>query len=357
MRRSLILALTLLVVAAVPTAASAAEWRGVVVAKDSGRHALVTSSRGKVRTLRAPGRFDGVRVGHRVAARGTRLADGTFRSRGLHRIGRAHTVLLHVTVVKQQGRRGRTIVSGGGTVFAIRGGDEHEVGDELDCRVEIKRNGRLKALDCEEAGHADVLELEGIFLDAGEGVLRLAVLRRGLVVVTVPDGVELPEYEPGDLIEIIVSVGPDGSFVLVSAQHDEGEHEDDDGVEHRDDGLVVEGVLVGVADGVVQVSPGEGATALSCAVPEGADLSAFAPGDEVRMRCEYEDDDTLVLVKLRSETALWPSEDEPECLADCEPGDDPDGCEPTLAATDEPCDVEEPPGEEEPGEPDSEPDL
>ncbi len=345
MRRGLVLGLTLLVGAVLPTAASAADWRGVVVAKDSARDALVTSSGGTLRTLRAPGRFSSVRVGSRIAARGARLADGTFRSRGLQRIGRRETAVVHVTVVRQQGNRGRTIVSGGGTVFALRGGDEHEVGDELDCIVEIKPSGRLKALDCEETGQADVLELEGIFLDAGEGILRLAVVKRGLVVVTVPDGMELPEYEAGDLIEIVVSVDAEGSFVLVAAQYDEGKDDDGDGVEHDDDGLVVEGVLVGIVDGVVEVSPGEGTTAVSCVAPLEADLSAFEAGDEVRMLCAYADDDTLVLVKLKSESARWPAEDEHECLAEgCEPGEEEPDCEVSFASTDEPCE----PGEEEP---------
>jgi hypothetical protein len=130
------------------------------------------------------------------------------------------------------------------------------------------------------------------------------------------------------MIEIVVSVSADGTFTRVAAQEDDGGHEDGDGVEHHDDGLVVEGVLVGIAEGVIEVSPGEGSTAVTCLVPESADLSTFAPGDEVRMRCEYEDEDTLVLVRLKSATAFWPPEDEYECQSD--------GCEPDQYESEEP---------------------
>lgn len=285
MKRGLVFALAFAVVATAPTAASAAKWRGVVVAKDPGRKVVVTASRGTMRTLRAPGRFQALRIGNRIVARGVRLADGTFRSQGVRRVGRSRAARLHVTVVKQQGNMGRTIVSGGGTVFALRGGRHYEVGDELDCLVRINPVGRLHALACDEIGHASSLELEGIFLDASDGLLRLAVLHRGLVTVTVPDDVELPDYEAGDLIEILVSVEEDGSLTLVSSQGDEGERHDGDGVDFHDGMLIVEGTYVGSVDGSVSVQPGDDAAPVSCLVPESADLSGFSAGDEVRLRC------------------------------------------------------------------------
>ncbi len=45
--------------------------------------ALVTVAAGAVRTVRAPGRFERIGVGRRVAVQATRLADGTFRARAV----------------------------------------------------------------------------------------------------------------------------------------------------------------------------------------------------------------------------------------------------------------------------------
>lgn len=303
---------------ALPSVTAAAKWNGVVVAKDGARQAFVTASRGgTMRTVRAPGRFGSLRVGAKVAVRGLRLSDGTFRSQSVRKLGRSKLALLDAVVVSQRGNRGRTILSGGGTVFSMRGGEHHEPGDEVECLVKVK-SGHLRAVDCEETGHADAMKLEGIFLDASDGVLRIAVLKRGLVIVNVPDGVEVPAYEPGDLIVLLVSIGEDGSFTLVSSRGDVGEDDDDGGVEYDEDGVVVVGMYKGVEAGLIYVRPEEGAK-VACLVPEGADLSGFVLYEEVEMECTLVEGE-LVLASLESETASWPVD--PEEPADEEPADE-----------------------------------
>jgi hypothetical protein len=304
MKRGLVYLVALSALMALPSVAGAARWNGVVVAKDGARQAFVTASRGgTVRTVRSPARFASLRIGAKVAVRGLRLSDGTFRSHSVRKIGRSKLAFLDAVVVRQRGNRGRTILSGGGTVFSMRGGEHHEPGDEVECLVKV-RNGSLKAVDCDETGHADAMKLEGIFLDASEGVLRIAVLKRGLVIVNVPDGVEVSAYEPGDLIVLLVSIGEDGSFTLVSSRGDVGKDDDDGGVEFDEDGVVVVGMYKGVEAGLVYVRP-EAGVKVACLVPEGADLSAFVLYEEVEMQCTLVEGD-LVLASLESETASWP---------------------------------------------------
>jgi len=308
MKRGFVYLVALSALLALPSVAAAAKWNGVVVAKDGARHAFVTASPGgTMRTVRAPARFGSLRVGAKVAVRGLRLSDGTFRSRSVRRLGRSKLALLNAVVVRQRGYRGRTILSGGGTVFSMRGGEHHEPGDEVECLVRVKA-GHLRAVDCEQTGHADAMKLEGIFLDASAGVLRIAVLKRGLVIVNVPDGVEVPTYEPGDLVVLLVSIGEDGSFTLVSSRGDVGKDDDDGGVEFDDDGVVVVGMYKGVETGRVYVRPDEGAK-VSCLVPEGADLSGFVLYEEVEMHCTLLEGE-LVLASLESETASWPADSE-----------------------------------------------
>lgn len=194
----------------------------------------------------------------------------------------------------------------------MRGGEHHEPGDEVECLVKVK-SGHLRAADCEDTGHADAMKLEGIFLDSSDGVLRIAVLKRGLVIVNVPDGVDVSAYEPGDLVVLLVSIGEDGSFTLVSSRG---------GVEYDEGGVVVVGMYKGVEAGLVYVRPEEGAK-VACLVPEGADLSDFVLYEEVEMHCTLVEGE-LVLASLDSETASWPVEAE-------EPADEePAGEEPVL---------------------------
>ena len=88
-------------------------------------------------------------------------------------------------------------------------------GDRADVRVVISPNG-LRASSLVELGHEGKLELEGIFLGfTTHGMLRLAVVHRGKVFVTVPAGLTLPQLQPGDEIELVVSVDAAGAFTLV----------------------------------------------------------------------------------------------------------------------------------------------
>jgi hypothetical protein len=130
-------------------------------------------------------------------------------------------------------------------------------------------------------------------------MLKLAVVHRGAVSVILPGGFTLPLLAAGDELELLVSVGGDGSFTLVSLEnetaddeddgdHDEAEDEDDDdGVDLHDDddGVEVKGTFLGVVEGVVSVRPGNGASAVQCNLNGGVVPAGITVGDFVEMEC------------------------------------------------------------------------
>jgi hypothetical protein len=286
MKRTLLFLLAASVVLSLP--ATAAAFRGVAVAKDSARHSVVVASKGGlVRTVRAPGRAGSVRLGHRLVYSARRLSDGTFRASSLRAAGSARHAVIRGVVVRNQRRLHRLLISAGGTVFAVKAPTRGfasdrgpRSGDRVEVRVTISGNS-LEANSLDELGHANGIELEGIFLGIADGKLRLAVAHRGEVFVTIPAGFQLPALNPGDEIELDVSVDTAGAFTLVSVQgDDENDHNDED----HHGRVEVKGEITTLETGSITVTPNHGSP-VTCMVPTGTDLSGFAAHDKVEMKC------------------------------------------------------------------------
>lgn len=308
---------------AVPTSAGAADWRGTVVDADRSRDTIATATRsGEVRTARLPSRtVDRARVGQRVSVYGGReLADGTYRAKRTRVKGRSASARVRGTVVGQDRRTGRTFVSAGNSVVAIRAGSarsarsaaaELQAGDRVLTRVRFRSgSSALRATGMQEVGEATVVELEGIALGVQDGVLRIAVARRGAVSISVPEGLLREAPAEGDQIEVVVSVAPDGSFTLVALDSEDGDHEDGDhGIEVDDEEgeIKAEGILGAISPKSVSVFVGN--EALTCSVPAGVDLSAFTVGEEVEARCLLVDG-VAVLRELESEHVEFETEDD-----------------------------------------------
>jgi hypothetical protein len=298
-------------VIALPATAGAATFRGVVIAKDSARNALITASgNGTVRTIRVRASFKRIAVGHRVAVRGAKLPDGTFSASSVKRLGKTRHVHLRGTVVRKLGAR--LVVSAGGSVLALRvrgktgaseGAGGLQPGDRVDCDAELK-NGGLEAgeNDIDEVGHEDKLVLEGIYLNtADDGTIELAVVHRGRVFVGVPDGMDVPTFSPGDEVALVVSINEDGSLTLVKADN-EDESGDDGGIDSGKSEFSVVGILASVTDESVAVKVENHSEPVRCAVLGELDLSGFAAGQKVYMSCKYKDGHfVLLLLKKKDE--------------------------------------------------------
>jgi hypothetical protein len=303
MKRTLLFLAAASVVLSLP--ATAAAFRGVAVAKDAVRHSVVVASKGGlVRTVRAPGRAGSVRLGHRLVFSARRLPDGTFRATSLRARGNARHAVIRGVVVRNQKRLHRLLISAGGTVFAVRAPARGfssnrgpRSGDRVEVRVTISGNS-LVANSLDEIGHTNDVELEGIFLGIADGKLRLAVAHRGEVFVTIPAGFQLPTLNPGDEIELEVSVDTAGAFTLVSVQGDEedGDNNDDD---HHHGKVEVKGEITTLETGSITVTPNHGSP-VTCMVPAGTDLSGFGLHDQVEMKCALVGTQ-LTLSRLKSE--------------------------------------------------------
>ena len=306
-------------VAALPATAGAATFRGVVIAKDSARKALVTASgNGTVRTVRVHAGFKRIAVGRLVVVRAAKLPDGTFlrelrqaprqdeaRARSRHRRPQARRSADHVR------RRQRVRAANPRQDRRVRGSRRATARRQGDCDAKLKNGGlEAGANDIDEIGHDDQLVLEGIYLNTAEdGTIELAVVHRGRVFVTVPEGMDVPAFSPGDEIALEVTINADGSFTLVNA-----DNEDDGGDDSGDDGggiskeeFSVVGILASVTAQAVAVKVEGHVEPVRCDVPAEFDLAGFAAGQRVYMSCKYTDGH-FVLLMLKQKDAPPPGD-------------------------------------------------
>lgn len=351
-RYLLLLAASIAALAVVlPATAGAATFRGAVVAKDSARKALVTASKdGTVRTARLHSNFNRFRVGSTVVVRGVRLPDGTFSAAAVRRLGKARGTHVRGTVVRQLA--GRLVMSAGGSVFALRlagkqgasEGSGLKPGDRVDCNVRFKGGKpETRSGDVDKVGHDGRLVLEGIYLSTDEnGTIELAVIHKGRVFVNVPDGVEVPDFQAGDEVALVVTVEDDGSFTLVKgeSENDPGEGDDDGNVDIGKEQFSVPGVLSAIGvDGLSVKVQGRSEPVRCTFKPGSVDLSGYAVGQWVYVTCKYAEG-RLVLVAIKHKDAPPPPGDAPlgvmgtivsldsgQVSVDVEGSDDPVSCD------------------------------
>ncbi|MDQ2981588.1 MAG: hypothetical protein M3R26_04600, partial [Actinomycetota bacterium] len=242
--------------------------------------------------------------------------DGTFSASAVKRLGKTRRAHVRGTVVRKLGAR--LIISAGGSVFALRvrgkagaseGGGRLEPGDKVDCDAVVK-GGALEADsdDIDEVGHEDQLVLEGIYLaTADDGTIELAVVHRGRVFVSVPDGMDVPAFAAGDEVALVVTIEEDGSFTLVKAENEndaeDDSGDDDGGIDSEHSEFSVVGVLASVTDASVAVKVEHHLNPVLCEVPDGFDLAGFAAGQSVYMSCKYMDGHFVVVLLKQKHAA------------------------------------------------------
>ncbi len=287
--------------------AAAGTVSGVVVAKDPARQALGVASRGQVRTVRTA-RFARVAVGQRLLATGSSLADGSFSARTLRVSGRAKHVRFGAVVVRHEAAKSRLIVSAGGLAFPLRLASLRAPastspglapGDKVTVDADVEKTGLEAGKgDVKETGTVELLKLAGIYLWKTKTGFDIAVMKRGLVHVQVPDGAELPELAAGDLLLIVVSVRG-GAFTYVRG-HTETKPGTEKPKETPREAIEIGGVLAEKGAGSITVM-GDGAT-VACTVPATLDLSLFKVGEKVKALCK-KGADSMLLQWLKSERA------------------------------------------------------
>ena len=318
MKRFLAFAAFAAVAAILSGTASAASFKGIVVAKDAKRKALVTASPGAVRTVRAPGKYSAFRIGQRIVVAASRRSDGTFTAQTIRPAGKSKQVRFSAVVVKSE--RSRLIVTAGGSVFAfglkaistssLRNDHPFEPGDKVDVNADVNGDHiEAGTNNINQTGHVEAMVLEGIFLFTKDDGFDLAIVHRGLVHVSVPTGVVLPDFNAGDEIVVAVTVSAAGKFSFVKGQGEgKPKTEPPTGVAYA------VGPLTELSAFSVGVKRENGET-LRCGLASGLDLSMFSIGDQVKLYCGTRDGN-LVMKKMMSDHASVTGDGQGEFFAE-----------------------------------------
>ncbi len=225
MSRSKKVALVAAVVAvALPATAHAARVSGIVIAKNQARGTFVVAGRsGAATTVRAPRAHP--RLGDKMLVTGPRLAGGTVRARSLRVVGHTRHAKLRAVVVRQLTRK--TLVSAGGSVLSIWRHSSKtrslsmvsnhrtglNAGSVASFGLSISSNG-VTQTSATTLGVTSTVQIEGHLVTLSP----LVVSVEGLpITITVLGGVTVPAgLQPGDEVQLTVSVGANNTFTLVS---------------------------------------------------------------------------------------------------------------------------------------------
>jgi FtsP/CotA-like multicopper oxidase with cupredoxin domain len=280
MKRTALLAVVAVLLAAGSAVAAPKAIRGVVVAKRAHGGAIVvaTGKKGLAVTVKAaPSRF---RLGERVSVVGTRV----------HVLSRVKTARIRGMVVKRlahsvrvaSGRSVLTIHTQGRSLASHGDGHEGEMGE---FEVEFEHDGLFEH-DFTPVSQSGTVEIEGTLVS----VSPLVVSLEGLPVeIAVPSSVTLPALTPGQEVELTVQTGAGNTFTLVSI----GQAENEVGDEVEAKGAVTNSTAS-------QITIDAGDASLTFAAPTGKTLPILATGTQVEAR-GVTINGVLTLTRLRTD--------------------------------------------------------
>jgi hypothetical protein len=282
-----------------PALAHAGTIRGTVTAKQANRHVLVMAIRhGRVLTARVSSRqLQRTKIGSRLALAVKRLADGSFRTTRLQRLGTAKRARLSVVVLSSSARR--LLVAGGGSAFSIRlargtrllaGRENGHAGEQVDADVELSDDGPV-ATKIDATGEAPLIEFSGVV--SAIAATSFTVSTDDIdTVVQLPDGVVLPPIvHVGSEVEIVATMaGSTLTLATIKLDGDNAQGNEDEGSNVDDQGrMEVEGSVTAVdaGAGTLTIQPGDNATPITFAIPDEFTLPAgLADGSVVEARGE-----------------------------------------------------------------------
>ncbi len=252
--------------------------RGTVVATNAARHTLVVSTGRALDTVRfATARAaERTSLGVRVRVAAIKLADGTFRALTVRTTGRARAAVVRGTVVSSSARE--LLVSGGGSVVAIASVGRHAhtsgsspvVGAVVDVGVSIHPTG-LDETSLDQTGTSSFIGLEGTLSSLSSTSLVIAVEDGALTTVQIPASITLPTtIKAGDQVELQVAYA-NQVFTLVTIIDDTlAANQTGQGVtqnQGNDSAIEAEGTVVSSSSTSLTIQPGDGAAAITYAVP------------------------------------------------------------------------------------------
>jgi len=243
MRKSFVLPILAVLGVGCITNTRAGIFHGVVVAKQSGRHALVMASQtGAVHTIKT--KRTGISVGSRLDARAAAPSHGVYRATKI--TSRGHATRARVRAVVVRNMHSKLLVSAGHSSFAIKTARSLSAnlrrGDIVDAHLKISKSGGIEADDVDDVGDADTIELEGTLVSVTAPTATqsgsLTVQVGGLSFdVVVPIGFDVSGLTPGDRVEVKAIVdGTTLTLVKVESEDDQGDDDQGDDDQGDDDG-------------------------------------------------------------------------------------------------------------------------
>ena len=201
-------------------------------------------------------------------------------------------------------------MASGISTSSLRNDHPFEPGDKVDVDADVKGDHvEAGSNNVDQTGHVETMVLEGIFLYAKGDGFDLAVVHRGLVHVSVPTGMVLPDFKAGDQIVVAVTVSTAGNFSFVKGQG-EGKPK----TEPPTGEAYAFGPLTERSAFSVGVKRENGET-LRCGIASGLDLSMFSIGEKVKLYCGTRDGH-LVMKKMASDHASVTGDGTGEFLAE-----------------------------------------
>lgn len=217
----------------VASSASAATFRGVVVHRNARAHSFAVALKGgrlvAVHARRAPA------VGKVVVVSARRLRNGTFAARRVRSVGRSRRAAIRGVVTFVNRRRGVFTVSSRGASLLIhsrRGARVADalpaVGQSVQVEAQIGDQGDLEQQTVQSTGsQTQNIDLEGTVLAVDTTARTLSVSADDdgqsgqSVTVVVPATINISAFTVGQEVELVVSLQPDGSFLLQGSSGDD----------------------------------------------------------------------------------------------------------------------------------------
>lgn len=302
--------------------------RGVVVARNIARHALVVSSpAGIVHTVRFANakQVRRVRVGSDVIARSIALGDGTFHAKALKILGHAPRATIRGTVVNNTARS--VLLSAGGSVFAVRDRSHptskrkrgHLLanasfasaslapGDVVKATMSYSEGSAQQASGqvstIQQLGQTGIIGLDGVLSSINTAPttgtttgasttvtsITIAVDQGALTTVSIPPSISLPStIAVGDRVEVIAAYA-NQAFSLVTIKDDSlAATEVTQGTNQsgnvEDQTVEAEGYVVTANATTLVVQPGGGASSVTFAIPTTLTVPALSAGTQVHAR-------------------------------------------------------------------------
>lgn len=300
--------------------AGRAHFRATVVSAKGATLAL--SAGGSVFALRVRGgktgaaRVDGFRAGDRLDAYAL-VKRGSLQARreALKRIGHDDQLELEGiylntaddgTIEMAVAHRGRVFISVPADVEV----PAFAPGDEMAALVTVNADGTFTLVEAENESSGDDdgggINGDGTFTVKGT-ITSLSVDRifveveqhHDPVTCAVPAGFDTEGFAAGDLVEMTCDYA-DGNPVLVDLEP--AGSDDPPPPPPPGDYVLADGPILSLDASEISVDGGD--APVTCAVPAGADLSAFSVDDDVEMKCVHTDSG-LLLKRLQSDTAIW----------------------------------------------------